>query len=74
MKIEESKSSQEFFRFWNIVLLLLLLLLLLLFLTNRFWNNVTKYLIQNRLVVSLIYIYVCVCMCVCVCVEKRNLQ
>ena len=53
MKIEESKSSQEFFRFWNIVLLLLLLL----FLTNRFWNNVTKYLIQNRLVVSLIYIY-----------------
>ena len=70
MKIEESKSSQEFFRFWNIVLLLLL------FLTNRFWNNVTKYLIQNRLVVSLIYIYMCmcVCVCVCVCVEKRNLQ
>ena len=74
MKIEESKVLKNFSDFGT--LFLLLLLLLLLFLTNRFWNNVTKYLIQNRLVVSLIYIYiyVYVCVCVCVCVEKRNLQ
>ena len=42
------------------------------FLTNGFWNIVAKYLVQNHLVVSLIYIYIYVC--VCVFVWKRNLQ